>query len=51
MAKEAVDCEDMPTHPNAPKRASARSGHVNSFVSGGGKKGKGKKSRKKHVAK
>ena len=48
MAKPAVDCEDMPTNPGAPKtvakKASAHGGH-NSFVKGG--KGKKRKSRKR----
>jgi hypothetical protein len=54
MSKPAVaDCDEMPSHPNAPKtvakRASARGGS-NSFVHGGGK-GKGKKGRRKHAKK
>jgi hypothetical protein len=47
MAKPAVDYDDMPSHPMAPKKASAHSGHVNSFVS----KGKGKKKTKKRMRK
>jgi hypothetical protein len=47
MAKPATDYEDLPTHPGAPKKASAHSGHVNSFVS----KGKGKKKSKKRMRK
>jgi hypothetical protein len=54
MAKPAIQHEDMPTHPGAPKtvakRASAHGG-ANSFVKGG-KKGKAKKkSHKKHAKK
>jgi hypothetical protein len=53
MAKKAVDCDgEMPEHPLAPKtvakKASARGG-VNSFIKGGGKKGK--KGRRKRVKK
>lgn len=40
----AADCEGMPSHPGAPKRASATQHGTNSFVRG---KGKGKKSRKR----
>jgi hypothetical protein len=51
MAKPALaECEDMPSHPNAPKKVNARQHGTNSFVRGGGKKGKGKRGRK-HVTK
>ncbi len=49
MAGPACDFEEKPSNPNAPKKASARSGHVNSFVSKG--KGKKKKGRRKHAGK
>jgi len=51
MAKPALaDCKDMPSHPNE-KRVSGHKSGTNSFVKGGGKKGKGKRGRRKHSSK
>jgi hypothetical protein len=48
MAKPASDYKDMPSNPEAPKKATSHRATTNSFVA----KGKGKKkSRKKHVKK
>jgi hypothetical protein len=48
MAKPACDYSDMPTNPEAPKKATSRRATTNSFVAKGGKK---KKSRKRHMSK
>jgi hypothetical protein len=54
MSKPAVDCDDMPDHPEAPKSkkvsAHVGGGATNSFIKGGKGK-KGKKGRRKHAAK
>lgn len=44
MSDKAMDFEDLPTHPNAPRKASSRGTKKSS-------KAKGKKSRRKRVAK
>ena len=52
MSKPAANsAECLPSHPGAPKKATSHVGRVNSYVSGPGGKGKGKKSRKRHVKK
>jgi hypothetical protein len=48
MAKPAVDCDEMPSHPDAPKKATSSRGNTNSYVTG---KGKGTKKGRKRVAK
>jgi hypothetical protein len=38
-AGQAADFGNLPTHPNAPEKATSRRDVANSFVSGGGREG------------